>query len=765
MRRGLLVICLLFFANQPSKAQLDARPATESVVLLQQGISGADKVQILLQLTLYYYFDHTDVKPDQDKMLLYLQQAQQVNKGADAGQWQNELDCYWGKYFLAVGNKKKANDYFEKIARDIGNSGNLFVQIENWHKLGCNIRELDTIGLTRNMCFVKETALYYQSGNQAGAIDREKDFADTHLKQGNLEVAEGELLAVLEKYKSIGYKRLHYTYNLLSSVNSFKGNYNTALHYALLTIECMRNTGDTVSIVNFYCHLANMYDELGQEKKSAENFSIAFNRAFVNPINFYSIRDAGMYARVLIKQNKPALALSFITGFVKKYPPADSYGKAALARTLAYCYRCNGNQTQAEKYMLEMIELAPLMLKNNEITGEVAYDLGQYFLDKKDFAAASVHFNHALDEATYVNCVLRKKDAYLMLFKTDSSLGHYVQAIRHLNEYTRLSDSIFTVVKNRQLQEIQIKYETEKKDKDLLFKDRNIYLLTRQSQLQQAKLRAERSTTNMVLVCTAMLVVLLTLGYNRYKLKQKNNIQLEQQQKNIKEKNIYLENLIQEKEWLVKEIHHRVKNNFHIVMGLLGTQSGYLRNEEAIAAMAESQQRIQAMSLIHQKLYQSESMSDINMEDYIHELVDYLKDSLNTGRRILFHFQLHHISLGVYYAVPIGLILNETITNAIKYAFPGGRNGNVYISFTADPDKENSLLLIVKDDGVGLSAQFDSNSNGTMGMNLMKGLARDIDGEFSIHTTGGTSVTIVFTYHRDIPKDHSMAVQQTHQLV
>ena len=100
--------------------------------------------------------------------------------------------------------------------------------------------------------------------------------------------------------------------------------------------------------------------------------------------------------------------------------------------------------------------------------------------------------------------------------------------------------------------------------------------------------------------------------------------------------------------------------------------------------MAESQQRIQAMSLIHQKLYQSENMSHIDMADYIHELVDYLKDSLNTGRRIQFHFLLDRIELGVYHAVPIGLILNETITNAIKYAFPGNRDGNIHISFTAD---------------------------------------------------------------------------------
>lgn len=759
MRRIAIAICMLFFFAQQSAAQLDATPANELVTLLQQPVTSAERMQALLQLTLYYYFDQTEPAVNVDKMFFYLQQAQQV-KGADAAKWQNELDCYWGKYFLATGNKKKANDYFEKITRAIDNSGDPAAQILAWHRLGCNIRELDTAGLTRTDCFLKVLALCNNTGNKEKAIEVEKDIADTHLKQGRLDLAETELLAVLEQYKAIGFKRLHYTYNLLSAVNSFKGNYNTALHYALLTIESMQHTLDTVQIINFYCNLANMYDELGQLEKSVENYSIAFNRSFNNPIDFYRIRGAGMYARVLIKQNKLQQALSLIKNFVAKYPPADSYGKASLARTMAWYYHCSGNPVKEEYYTQEMIALAPSLLKNNEITEEVAYDLGKYFLEKKDFTAAAVYFNQALAEAAYVNCVLRKKDVHLMLFKTDSCLGHYVPAIQHLNLYTWLRDSIFTEVKNRQLQEVQVQYETEKKDKDLTLKDQNIQLLTKQSQLQLASLQSAKNTRNMILVCTGLLILLLGLGYNRYKLKQKNNRQLEAQQKNIKEKNNYLQHLLREKEWLVKEIHHRVKNNFHIVMGLLGTQSGYLKNKEAIAAMAESQQRIQAMSLIHQKLYQSENMSDIDMEDYIHELVDYLKDSLNTGRRIQFHFQLDHIGLGVYHSIPIGLILNETITNAIKYAFPGNRNGNIYISFTADQADENNLLLVVKDDGAGLPPGFSNNSNGTMGMNLMRGLARDIDGQFTIYSAAGTTVKIAFTYHRDIPKYHSIAAKE-----
>jgi two-component sensor histidine kinase len=731
MRRIVIAYFGIFFCYQQLQAQLRAKPAIELLALLKQDIQDEKKVPVLLQLTLYYYFEQNATGENLDKMFFYLQQASRINKESFKPNFQNEIDGYYGKYFLIKGNRNKGRAYFEKVARDIENSGDIPTQIKNWGKLAGNIRVLDTLGLTRIDCLLKMMGLYEKAGDRMKVIEMEKAIADSHLKQGKLDIAETELLSILGKYKSIGFAQLHYTYNLLSSVYNFQGNYNTALHYALLTIESMKSTQDTAGIFNFYSHLANLYDELGKENESGENFSLAFNRVLENPIDFYSIRTAGLYTRVLIKQHKMQQALAFITGFAKKYPPVDGYGKASLACTLAWCYECNGNPVKSEKYILDMVHLEYFLLKDNEISEEVEYALGRYFLNNKEFLKASFHFNRALAEASYVNAAYRKRDVYLMLFKTDSSLKNYLSAIRNLNRYRLLSDSIFTIVKNWQMQEVQVKYETEKKDQDLIFKDKNIRLLTEQSQLQLANLRTEKNTRNMVLVCTGLLILLLGLGYNRYKLKQKNNMQLQ--------------HLLDEKEWLVKEIHHRVKNNFHTVIGLLATQSAYLKNEEAIGAMAESQQRIQAMSLIHQKLYQSENMSRIDMADYIHELVDYLKDSLLTVRRIQFHFKLDRISLGVNHAVPIGLILNEAITNAIKYAFPQNRNGNISISLTRDKTDEPCLLLIVRDDGRGLPATFDENISTTMGMHLMKGLVRDIDGHFTICSSGGTTIKIIFS--------------------
>src|SRR5262249_22759774 len=148
------------------------------------------------------------------------------------------------------------------------------------------------------------------------------------------------------------------------------------------------------------------------------------------------------------------------------------------------------------------------------------------------------------------------------------------------------------------------------------------------------------------------------------------NGQRQKNNKMVTQKNEQLQYLLKEKEWLVREIHHRVKNNLQIVMSLLNSQSAYIDNEPALTAIHDSQHRVQAMSLIHQKLYNSENLSSIEMSNYIRELAYNLRDSFNAGKHIRFNFNIESIEMDVSQAVPVGLILNEAITNSIKYAFP-----------------------------------------------------------------------------------------------
>ena len=176
-------------------------------------------------------------------------------------------------------------------------------------------------------------------------------------------------------------------------------------------------------------------------------------------------------------------------------------------------------------------------------------------------------------------------------------------------------------------------------------------------------------------------------------LKQRSNIKLQKQQGEINTQNNQLQillgeqkKLVEEKEWLVKEIHHRVKNNLQIIISLLNAQSEFLESPTALNAIQESRERMQAIALIHQKLYQPDHGTLINMASYIQDMTHNLQSSFTQANRI--HFSLHAepIELDVSQAVPLGLILNEAITNSIKYAFPKPATGTITIHLQRKDD-------------------------------------------------------------------------------
>ena len=277
---------------------------------------------------------------------------------------------------------------------------------------------------------------------------------------------------------------------------------------------------------------------------------------------------------------------------------------------------------------------------------------------------------------------------------------------------------------------MSIQYETATKDK-------NIELLEQKNTVQQATLRHSDLIKNVTLAGIFVMLVVTGLVYKLYRNKQRTN-------KEINEKNTALEQLVKDKDWLVKEIHHRVKNNFHIVASLLEIQSSYLRNKEAVSAIQESQHRIHSMSIIHQKLYQSDTLSTIHMPEYIYELVEYLRESYSIRENIGFSLQIENIELNHASAITLGLILNEAITNALKYAFT--KTEDAKISISLGHLSNSQILLSIADNGCGLPDDFDTKTGASMGMDLLQGLTDDLGGSLSIETNEGTRIKIIFDY-------------------
>lgn len=196
---------------------------------------------------------------------------------------------------------------------------------------------------------------------------------------------------------------------------------------------------------------------------------------------------------------------------------------------------------------------------------------------------------------------------------------------------------------------------------------------------------------------------------------------------------------LREKEVLLKEIHHRVKNNLGIVDGLLQMQSRRSSYPEVVATLRESQNRIASIALVHEKLYGSEDLANIDFAQYIADLTAHLFDSYNThANQIKLTTQIEPISLDIDTAVPCGLIINELVSNALKYAF-NAQIGEIQVIFQQSSDH---MALIVRDNGIGLPQDFDLKQTKTLGMTLVKGLVKQLKGTLDVNTQQGTTFTI-----------------------
>lgn len=201
---------------------------------------------------------------------------------------------------------------------------------------------------------------------------------------------------------------------------------------------------------------------------------------------------------------------------------------------------------------------------------------------------------------------------------------------------------------------------------------------------------------------------------------------------------------LEEKELLLKEIHHRVKNNLQVISSLLSLQARQIQDEKAREMFNNSQDRVMSMALIHEKLYRSDELARVNFTDYLRDLTDNLFQSYQIdSQRIQLQLEVENLLLAIDEAIPCGLIINELILNALKHAFPDGREGTLYI-YLGHRDEDDQYLLIVRDDGVGLPADLDLARVDSLGLKLVNILVMQLKGRIEMSGAPGAEFRISF---------------------
>jgi two-component sensor histidine kinase len=203
-----------------------------------------------------------------------------------------------------------------------------------------------------------------------------------------------------------------------------------------------------------------------------------------------------------------------------------------------------------------------------------------------------------------------------------------------------------------------------------------------------------------------------------------------------------LEASLQEKEVIIKEVHHRVKNNMQVISGFLELQSNYIDDPVAVEKLQESQRRVRTMALVHEKLYQSKSLGAINAAEYIKSLITDLMNSYSFSSSVDTSVDVDNVNFNIDMAIPCGLIINELVTNSLKHAFRDRDKGKISLSLHHRED--HTFSLIVQDDGVGLPPDFAVRSTASLGMQLVGVLVRQIGGEMKAESDQGSRFTIIF---------------------
>lgn len=745
MRNASLCIFLVLFAmlSLAQTSNLDELPLTVLRQKLATGTDDTTKVQVQLALGHLMLLKPTKDQKDIDTAITLAAQAAVLSR---------RLNYHFG---IINAMLLSTETYY---SRGDGNTGEriarealAFSQLHNnsegearsYHLIAQHYPMGKPDSLRMRIDFMnKAIAIFRKNGNILWLSYLLTGNADLMFQANRITEGLRLLFEALNLGKGVSRRTVEGIYWNIGRISYNLGDYNNALKYNLLALETAKEVNDTtlqVCVINHfiastynkmqdYTHaipysmevlrLAKRYNDRGFMNAGSSTLALAYTHTNELPKALAVLEE--MKSRADGDLEKLSVAIEFLTNL--------TYAKSFI---------------DAAKYVQDVKRLLRAISPENVTERMNAYNsLASYYSETGDVKQAYRYTELYATMANKLNYTAGIRTAEYRYYQLVSLKGDTMSAMKHFLKEKEIKDSIDNIAKTYQISLLNIENEA-------LEKNRHIDSLTREALLNEAKLKRNQLLHKVTIGGTVLLLIITALIYSRYRLKQRSNALLLLQKSEIDQQNLSLKNLVSdknqligEKDLLLKEVNHRVKNNLQIVMSLLGTQSGTVQNEKAQEAIMESQSRVQAIALIHDQLYKTDSTSEINLLLYVKELVHSLNNSLNHSQnKITITCDIDDISLDVSQAIPVGIILNETVTNALKYAFPDHQKGHINIIV-----KHVGAFVQIKisDDGVGLPKDFNPASLNTLGITLLEGLTAQLEGTFSIENDHGLTIHLKF---------------------
>jgi len=575
--------------------------------------------------------------------------------------------------------------------------------------------------------------------------------------------------------------------NVMGSIFFYRGEYDEALveweHsyslYARLDSLDARGT-HSLSLANALNNMGIVHKRQGDLPKALDLYYSALKiREEIKepyPIGSSYLNIGGLYK----SQGRPQEAALFFQKARKLFEEAgDVYGQAAVLNNLGNIYeqQDDGLELAAEAYTaaLALFEKAEnergvglglnnlgiilqlqgdcenalaLFERSKEIREKTGDKAGVASVLQNIASCHSIQGNNTKAIEEYVRSLSLAEEDHMAKILIEGHKGiakvyaaneQYDLAYLHQNQYQQLNDSLFTKKNDEALISIEKRYEEFRKTRAFANLDDR---LTE----QEASLNFRGNLITAMIISLIVIAGLLVVMFSRDKITRKLSMKLEERNLEVAQTNRHLRETQvskEEKEELLKEIHHRVKNNLQIINSLLRFQSDMVKDPEVVALFTECQDRIISMSLLHEQLYRKEDLSFVNVTEYLTDLFEGLKHSYANNKKIEVNIRADVDSFGVNTMIPLGLLINEIASNSFKHGFKGRENGVIDLKLEKRDNKNYELLL--SDNGIGIPGNIDHEEPETLGLELINIFVDQLEGHLKLSNHVGTSYKIQFT--------------------
>lgn len=575
------------------------------------------------------------------------------------------------RFYYFLPNQDSAIHYYRsaiKINERVSNDTLLAANFNDLAALFSNLGNFDSAIL-----YYEKAIRKFESAEPTGVAYAKTNLAKLYKDKGLYEKALDLSLSaerILDKYPNDPNRAN--CYNIIGSTYGKMQEYDNAIVYykkALIVWRKFSEHGYEASALN---NIGNVYLNMGKYDSAFIAFENSLRLRKTLPNKRSTAITLNNLGEVTLKLNRINEAENFYNqSLAIKRELNDRLGQATTLNNLAHCKIIRREYRAAEQYLDEAQKL------EREIGGVLA--------ERKTNLELRIELNRAI--------------------------RNYVKASNYAVELSLVKDSLLNTEKAEALADIQVRYETEKKQQQ-------IEILHTEQQLNEAAIQARNFWITALCIAIASVVIIALLMYYNFRMVRKGK---------------------QRVEILMKELHHRVKNNLQILSSVLSLQSQHLTDENALLSVKSTEGRINAMALIHRKLYSDDRNTIVSTRGYFRELIEFLMNSYGyTEQNLKLKADIDEIELDVDKAIPLGLIVNELLSNAFKHAFGKHDNPGLIVNIQLHG---HELHVTIRDNGSG--SPGEAGEEAKFGMRMVNILVNDLRGKFQTSRTNGTEHSVI----------------------